>query len=754
MDGQLNEIPLRERNVHYGLDGSAFTFKSNFLLSSMNLAERYVGPSDSSQAEASSSDGALNLKSLSVKGFQVLRLGEIEWKNPRYHSEEYIWPAGYTVKRTVRSKYSEGKAVAHVVTIQPAIDGVSEPIFKLTVLDNVKCESKGSSEFFTSFFESMSTKTGGTWYDQAGIAFLGLNKTNVFQAILELPDANKCVNLAPKIRKRIPCRNPTIGLAGPNISILDEMKACQLPPGIAHVPLRLGRPFECQICCDIEEDEDDTVIQCDKCKNCVHMSCYSVQEAPNGRLWLCDVCRYHPREDERPDCFLCPVKGGIMKRTTCGKWCHPICALWLPETSILRDCEYQDLRGLIDGIHLIHKSRMTSVCMFCKQKHGAVVQCCSEETDCFRAFHFLCAKGQLCTHELVIDGDSEEQKIEQIETDQEQDSMQPAKKKRKKGNQKKEKKGTVVGHCGRLKVYCPKHSSKSTSKIHASSNNDSNSNIEIELHSFKNKNVLEWLENKKTTKKSYVEAHALCLGTATPITEAEQREALSPNLISRCINNGDGLCSEVSKDTKTGITTTSVILANPEEKTIVSVGENYGRLVETWKKSVLPGKSAIHGWGAFTTRKLSPGDMVIEYVGELVRPSVAEMRERLLYDTLVGAGTYVFRLNANLCVDATRSGNLAHLLNHACSPNCASRTITVTHTDGVTVDHVIIFALRDIQPGEELTYDYRFCGEEILHCSCGSAECRGMVNQDIPEWAEPCWAPASMVKPLNFDTLP
>ena len=172
-----------------------------------------------------------------------------------------------------------------------------------------------------------------------------------------------------------------------------------------------------------------------------------------------------------------------------------------------------------------------------------------------------------------------------------------------------------MGHCGRLKVYCPKHSYKSTSKIHASSNNDSNSNIEIELHSFKNKNVLEWLENKKTTKKSYVEAHALCLGTATPITEAEQREALSPNLISRCINNGDGLCSEVSKDTKTGITTTTVILANPEEKTIVSVGENYGRLVETWKKSVLPGKSAIHGWGAFTTRKLSPGDMVIEYVG-------------------------------------------------------------------------------------------------------------------------------------------
>ena len=38
--------------------------------------------------------------------------------------------------------------------------------------------------------------------------------------------------------------------------------------------------------------------------------------------------------------------------------------------------------------------------------------------------------------------------------------------------------------------------------------------------------------------------------------------------------------------------------------------------------------------------------MVIEYVGELVRPSVADLRERRQYDALVGAGTYVFRLNS------------------------------------------------------------------------------------------------------------
>lgn len=71
-------------------------------------------------------------------------------------------------------------------------------------------------------------------------------------------------------------------------------------------------------------------------------------------------------------------------------------------------------------------------------------------------------------------------------------------------------------------------------------------------------------------------------------------------------------------------------------------------------------------------------DMVIEYVGELVRPSVADVRERTLYNSMVGAGTYIFQLNWNDCVDATRSGNLAHLLNHSCEPNCYSRTIKGT----------------------------------------------------------------------------
>ena len=72
--------------------------------------------------------------------------------------------------------------------------------------------------------------------------------------------------------------------------------------------------------------------------------------------------------------------------------------------------------------------------------------------------------------------------------------------------------------------------------------------------------------------------------------------------------------------------------------------------------NVRVGKSAIHGWGALSKVAHCKGDMVIEYSGELVRPSIADVRERRLYDQMVGAGTYVFRLNEDTCVDATRAG--------------------------------------------------------------------------------------------------
>ncbi|CAK9270061.1 unnamed protein product [Sphagnum jensenii] len=63
-------------------------------------------------------------------------------------------------------------------------------------------------------------------------------------------------------------------------------------------------------------------------------------------------------------------------------------------------------------------------------------------------------------------------------------------------------------------------------------------------------------------------------------------------------------------------------------------------------------------------------DMVIEYADEVVRPIVADIREARCYDSLVGAVTYMFRVDDERVVDATHSGSLAHLINHSCEPNC------------------------------------------------------------------------------------
>eukprot|EP00887_Chlorella_sp_A99_P002328 scaffold10.g2328.t1 len=184
-----------------------------------------------------------------------------------------------------------------------------------------------------------------------------------------------------------------------------------------------------------------------------------------------------------------------------------------------------------------------------------------------------------------------------------------------------------------------------------------------------------------------------------------------------------------------------------------SLADRFAEMRRTLGERVTAGKSGIHGWGAFAKLPHHEGEMVIEYVGDLVRPSVADMRERLCYDSVVGAGTYIFRLGEEECVDATRAGNMAHLLNHSCDPNCYSRTISVEAAGAGAAaagrspgggrgasNHVVIFAKRDIVPWEELTYDYRFSGEEQLRCNCGATSCRDRVNEPPrADGTQCCW---------------
>ncbi|XP_052472362.1 histone-lysine N-methyltransferase 2B [Carassius gibelio] len=150
----------------------------------------------------------------------------------------------------------------------------------------------------------------------------------------------------------------------------------------------------------------------------------------------------------------------------------------------------------------------------------------------------------------------------------------------------------------------------------------------------------------------------------------------------------------------------------------------FRHLEKTSKEAVGVYRSAIHGRGLFCKRNIEAGEMVIEYSGIVIRSVLTDKREKY-YDGK-GIGCYMFRIDDFDVVDATMHGNAARFINHSCEPNCYSRVINVEGQK-----HIVIFALRKIYRGEELTYDYKFPIEDAsnkLGCNCGAKRCRRFLN--------------------------
>ena len=78
------------------------------------------------------------------------------------------------------------------------------------------------------------------------------------------------------------------------------------------------------------------------------------------------------------------------------------------------------------------------------------------------------------------------------------------------------------------------------------------------------------------------------------------------------------------------------------------------------------GKSAIHDWGLFAKEYIGADEMVIEYVGQVVRPVLSDVRE-MRYEKQGIGSSYLFRIDGEHgIVDATKCGNLARFINHSC----------------------------------------------------------------------------------------
>jgi histone-lysine N-methyltransferase SETD1 len=83
--------------------------------------------------------------------------------------------------------------------------------------------------------------------------------------------------------------------------------------------------------------------------------------------------------------------------------------------------------------------------------------------------------------------------------------------------------------------------------------------------------------------------------------------------------------------------------------------------LQTRKKHLRFARSPIHDWGLYAMERISRGEMVIEYVGEVIRAQVADKREKAYERQGIGS-SYLFRIDEDLVVDATKKGNLGYVL--------------------------------------------------------------------------------------------
>jgi hypothetical protein len=83
------------------------------------------------------------------------------------------------------------------------------------------------------------------------------------------------------------------------------------------------------------------------------------------------------------------------------------------------------------------------------------------------------------------------------------------------------------------------------------------------------------------------------------------------------------------------------------------------------KKQLKFAPSLIHDWGLFSMERIEAQDIVIEYVGELIRQKVADHREKLYEASGIGS-SYLFRIDDDTIIDATKIGSIARLINHSC----------------------------------------------------------------------------------------
>jgi histone-lysine N-methyltransferase ASH1L len=133
------------------------------------------------------------------------------------------------------------------------------------------------------------------------------------------------------------------------------------------------------------------------------------------------------------------------------------------------------------------------------------------------------------------------------------------------------------------------------------------------------------------------------------------------------------------------------------------------------------------GFGVRACRTFAPGEIIMEYTGEII--TEYESERRMIEEYSKSDNYYLMQFDRGLVIDGTK-GSMGRFVNHSCAPNCEVRMMRGADDKA----HMGIFAGDEgVMTGEELTYDYNFdnFGSSKQQCHCGAPTCRGFLSKRL-----------------------
>lgn len=125
-------------------------------------------------------------------------------------------------------------------------------------------------------------------------------------------------------------------------------------------------------------------------------------------------------------------------------------------------------------------------------------------------------------------------------------------------------------------------------------------------------------------------------------------------------------------------------------------------------------KRGLSGLGLFAGENIKKGEMIVEYIGEILNKEEADKKI---------TSQYLFEINRNKTIDGTPRWNTARYINHSCGNHGNAES-------DVKKGRVFIKAIKNIKEGEEITYDYgeEFFEEHIKPYGCRCGKCIAKKN--------------------------